>query len=191
MWLINQFVLEFILHCCVLRVSHSLRVSFAPHGKCIKMPYEFVKSWCHLRDMLICWKRKSQRWINALIFNKWFTVKRFLGCKNQNNVSAWNTFFLNEHIDSVLTHFQHFRRLLHSYFLLTERRAQNIRITPNKVHVYFFWKVNIKFHIFVVFHKNVLDKEIELVFYAWKCFESRTDSSELIELIVIAAWQWY
>ena len=60
------------------------------------------------------------------------------------------------------------RRLLHC-FHLTERSTQYIRITPNKVYI--FWKVNkCRFHIILLVSIKLLYKELELVYYAWRRF---------------------
>ena len=57
------------------------------------------------------------------------------------------------------------RRLSH-YFRLTGRSAQNGRVTPNKYK--FSEKLtNVDSIFFISFPKNLLYKELELVYYAW------------------------
>ena len=75
------------------------------------MPDEFVKSWRHLRDMLMHWKWKSRRWMNALIWTE-IDLNRFLGCKNQ--ILMHETFSKNDqHNDWPLTLI--FQRHYHIY----------------------------------------------------------------------------
>ena len=64
------------------------------------MPDELMKSWCHLRDMLMVEnERVKVEWMHSLLK---IDLNRFLGYKNQ-KFKSWNTFSKNEQLASTFT----------------------------------------------------------------------------------------